>query len=658
LAKLRDWIDERTGYRHLLHALVLLNFPVGRGARWRYVWGGSLALMFVVELITGTLLMTVYSPSEAAAWGSVQYLETASIWGGFIRGVHHYTSHMMLVVILLHGLSVIVTAGYRRPKEFTYWTGLLLAGLVLALAVSGNPLPWDQKGYWAYQIETGIAGTMPLIGSALKTMLVGGSEFGNLTLTRLYTLHVVVLPVLAMLLLIVHVALMRREKLRLMRTLAIQTTVDRLVAGETAGGLEPYWPFQTTRNLFVFALLMTLVVVQVVAYPRLRERGLASDTGNWEFDLPVAEISLQAPADRDIPYTARPEWFVRFLFELRHRVDKRQEVLVTGALPLAVLGVLLVLPFFEKILGRTLGYGLAVVLSLAGIAGAVYLTYAGYERDRLDGEFQQARQRELNYAGRALWLARHNGIPPEGPVALLHNDAKAKGPLLFSAHCATCHTWNGHDGTGRVTMEVVQGRKQPFTPTAADLAGFGTRDWIAEFLARPNDDRFFGHTDRAKGGERLKNGEMAKWAAENLAPEGPVTTVQLKAVAALLAREADRRDAAPIDAKEIELGVAAFNGDLTDEKNEPIEYAQCLQCHSLKAGDPDGLGSSGISPAPDLNGYGSKRWLRDFLRNPGDKRFYGKKNIMPAFDDSRLSERDLDLLVDWMRGEWQRPVTD
>jgi quinol-cytochrome oxidoreductase complex cytochrome b subunit len=76
LGKFFDWIDNRTGYRYLLHALLLLNFPVSRASRWRYVWGGSLALMFLVELVTGTLLMTVYSPSEAAAWGSVQYLET------------------------------------------------------------------------------------------------------------------------------------------------------------------------------------------------------------------------------------------------------------------------------------------------------------------------------------------------------------------------------------------------------------------------------------------------------------------------------------------------------------------------------------------------------------------------------------------------------
>lgn len=648
MADIREWINDRTGYRSALHALVLLNFPVSRAARWRYVWGGALALMFVVEVVTGTLLMTVYSPSEAAAWGSVQYLEAETQWGSFIRGIHHYTSHMMLVLIVLHGLSVVLTAGYRRPKEFTYWTGLLLAGIVLALAISGNPLPWDQKGYWAYQIETGIAGTMPGIGSGLRSLLVGGNEFGNLTLTRLYTLHIMVLPVLAGILLVVHVALMRREKLQLMRTLAIAVP-----DGLTASGLEPYWPFQTARNLLVFWLLMGVVTGLALWSPRVREKYLASPSAEWESDLPVREIMLEAPADRDLPYVARPEWFVRFLFELRHRVDKRQEVLVTGALPVVILLLFVAMPFYEKILGRTAGHLLAAVLALAGLGGAAWLTWTGYEHDRRDAEYQQARRREIDYAGRALWLAHRNGIPPEGPVTLLANDAKAKGALLFAANCAACHTWNGHDGTGKIATEMVAGRRQPAKATASDLFGFGTHEWITAFLLRPGDGKFFGSADRVTGGGKLKNGEMVKWAAEMLAPNGPIKEDQVRGVAALLAREAARGGTAR-DPAEIELGVALFSGNLDDEKGEAVEFNHCLQCHNLKPGDPDGAGAGGIAPGPDLNGYGSKGWLKDFIRNPSDKRFYGKKNLMPGFDESRLSARELDLLVDWMRGEWAR----
>ncbi len=661
MARLRDWIDDRTGYRGVLHALLLLNFPVSRAARWRYVWGGALALMLVVELVTGTLLMTVYSPSEAAAWGSVQYLETQVGWGWFIRGVHHYTSHMMLVVILLHTLVVVLTAGYRKPKEFTFWSGLIVGGVVLALAISGNPLPWDQKGYWDYQIETGIAGTMPLVGSALRTLLVGGSEFGNLTLTRLYTLHVVVLPVFAVLLLAVHVALMRREKLRLQN--AAESSIVK-ATGKPAPGdaqqdeMEPYWPYQSTRNLLMFGVLMGLVVAQTVLYPKLKERHVAPASAEWEPDLRLDEITLEAPADRDIPYVARPEWYVRFLYELRDPqrgvVDKEQEVLVTGVLPMVIVMLMFLMPFFESVLGQRLGHGLAIVLLLSGLGGMLYLTFDGLRDDHTDAEYQRTRRQEINYAGRSVWLARQNGIPPEGPATLLHNDAKAMGPLLFAANCAKCHSWSGHDGTGQILMETVDGKKVPAKLTASDLFGFASKDWIAEFLANPTGDKFFGRLDRSEGGDEIKHGEMADWAADYVGPDGVLTAKHLQAVAALLAREANRPGDSPATNEQIQLGVDIFSGaELKDHHGEVLEFdGECLQCHTLKAGDPDDEG--GGEDAPILDGYGSKQWLMDFIRDPGAERFHGEANIMPHFDRTQLSDHDLALLVDWIRGDWPR----
>ena len=650
----RDWINDRTGYRGVLHALLLLNFPVTRGARWRYVWGGSLALMLVVEVVTGTLLMTVYSPSEASAWGSVQYLETSVQWGWFVRGVHHYTSHMMLVAILVHMLLVVLTAGYRKPKEFTYWSGLVLGGIVLALAISGNPLPWDQDGYWAYQIETGIAGTMPIIGSSLRTLLVGAGELGNLSLTRLYTLHVAVLPVFAVLLLVIHVALMRREKLQIEQAGQLQIVSDKSSSAEGAcEQTEPYWPYQTTRNLGMFAVLMVIVVVQVIYYPKMKEDLVAPASSDWQPDLPIAEISLEAPADRDMPYVARPQWYVRSLFELRHMVDKKNEVFVTAVLPMGVVVLLFLMPFYEKLLGRSLGYAVANLLFIAGLSGMLLLTYTGVSRDQRDDAYRQVRRREIDYAGRAAWLANRNGIPPEGPGTLLRNDAKAMGPLLFAANCAGCHQWNGHDGTGNVVTETVDGKQVEVVPTAPDLYRFASARWIREFLANPRDGKFFGHTDLLKGGDELKDGEMAMWAEENVAPDGPLEPNHLAAVAALVAREANRRDEDPIAEDVLQLGIDVFSGaELSDSNGEPLEFdGNCLQCHDLKAGDPN---EEGDGYAPNLNGYGSRDWLLEFIRSPDEERFYGEKNIMPGFDETELSDRELGLLVDWMRGTWEQ----
>jgi ubiquinol-cytochrome c reductase cytochrome b subunit len=561
-------------------------------------------------------------------------------------------------MILLHTLLVVLTAGYRKPKEFTFWSGLVLGGLTLALAISGNPLPWDQKGYWAYQIETGIAGTMPVIGSALRSLLVGGAEFGNLTLTRLYRLHVVVLPVLAVFFLVIHIVLMRREKLltarSLIAVLPIVKATDEISPGAcVTNETEPYWPYQTTRNLLMFGVLMVLVVLQVTVYPQLKERYAKPASTEWEQDVPLGEITLEAPADRNIPYVARPEWYVRFLFELRHMVPKEKEVLITGVLPIVILVLLFLMPFYEKVLGRYLGYGFSVVLFVSGLAVMIYLTYDGIHHDRNDADYQASRRREIDYAGRATWLARQNGIPPEGPVTLLHNDAKAMGPLLFADNCANCHSWNGHDGTGNVVMETKGGKNVPIVPTASDLYRFGSTDWIAGFLANPGDEKYFGHMGRLKGGDEFIEGEMVDWAGSYVAPEGPLTEKLLQAVAALVAKEAGRSDETPASEDVLKLGVAIFSGGkLKDSQGKILEFdGRCLDCHNMKAGDPD---SEGDGYAPDLNGYASKKWLTDFIRDPAGEKFYPDKNIMPAFDRTQISERDLGLLADWIRGEWAR----
>lgn len=649
MRKFLDWLDDRTGFRALLHVLVLMNFPVSRAARWRYVWGGALALMFVLELVTGTLLMTVYSPSETSAWGSVRYIESSVRWGSIVRGLHHYTSHMMLIVTLIHLAVVTMTAGYRKPKEFTFWSGLVFAGIILGLAISGNPLPWDQKGYWAYEVETGIMGTMPVVGSVMRTLLVGGGEFGNLTLTRLYTLHVMVLPLLGVLLLMIHVALMRREKLQLLKLIPQALTGD-------VPGMEPYWPYQTTRNLLVFVLLMGLVFVEIWLHPLSGSRPTSATSmsvNEWEPDALSGDIFLEAPADPRIPYVARPEWYVRFLFELRHMVPKKeQEIYVTGLLPIIVTVLLFLMPYYEKVLGRRGAHFLSVSLTVLSLAAMGWLTYYGYSRDRLDAEYQRTRRREIDYAGRAIWLAGKNGIPPNGPVTLLAEDAKAMGPLLFAANCATCHRWNGHDGTGKLVVELKDNVRVPARQTASDLHMFATRSWLSEFLRKPTDERFFGNLDLKKGGDKIKHGSMTKWTAETVGPHAALQEPHIHAVAALVSREAHRREDPIPSPKEIELGVSIFNGGFAEKLGK--EYAYCLQCHNLKAGDPDGTGSESIVPAPDLNGYGSRQWLLDFIRHPADKRFYGKKNIMPPFDRSRLSDKELELLVDWMRGEWQR----
>ena len=131
--------------------------------------------LFVLQLVTGLLLMTVYSPSTATAWGSVWYIQTQIPFGWLIRGLHHFASDAMVLLLLLYGGQLLLTQRYRPPSHLAWWTVLVAVGLTLALSLSGHLLPWDQAGYWGTKVRTNILARTPLIGEVLAKLLIGGS---------------------------------------------------------------------------------------------------------------------------------------------------------------------------------------------------------------------------------------------------------------------------------------------------------------------------------------------------------------------------------------------------------------------------------------------------------------------------------------------------
>src|SRR6266849_10570423 len=181
-AGLRSWLDHRISYRTLVAALLIERIP--GGARWRYVWGSCLAFVFAIQLITGVLLMTSYSAGDSTAWASVYYIQYQMDFGWFIRGLHHFGSQTMVVLIGVHMLQVVIAGAHLKPREINWWLGLALLGAVLVLSLTGYLLPWDQKGFWATQVATNIAGSLPVLGSFLQKVVVGGPEYGHQTLTH------------------------------------------------------------------------------------------------------------------------------------------------------------------------------------------------------------------------------------------------------------------------------------------------------------------------------------------------------------------------------------------------------------------------------------------------------------------------------------------
>src|SRR5436190_2607749 len=209
LSKVLDWSDHRTGYRRLIEVLLIEHIP--GGARWRYVWGSCLLFVFGVQLLTGVLLMTAYSPGDSTAWSSVYFIQYEMDFGWLIRGLHHFGSQAMVVLLGIHMLQVVIAGAHLPPREVNWWLGLALLGCVLGLSLTGYLLPWDQKGYWATQVATNIAGNLPGVGAWLQKIIVGGPAYGHHTLTRFYALHVGILLPLIVVLIIAHLAVFRRH---------------------------------------------------------------------------------------------------------------------------------------------------------------------------------------------------------------------------------------------------------------------------------------------------------------------------------------------------------------------------------------------------------------------------------------------------------------
>ena len=446
---LSDWFDSRTGYKDLLHEA--LEEPIPGGARWRYVFGSALTSTFLIQVVTGLLLMMTYSPSATTAWGSVFYISETMSGGWFIRGIHHFGSQAMIVLLALHLIQVLIAGAYRSPREVNWWFGMALMFVTLGFSLTGYLLPWDQKGYWATKVATNIASGAPVLGPYIQKIVVGGPDYGNQTLTRFYGLHVGVLPALMVMCIATHVALFRKHGI----------TPPKKPVGQ-----DMFWPkqvfFDVIAGLAVFGILVLLVV---------------SEGG----------ANLDAPADPSSDdYPARPEWYFLSLFQMLKLFEGDREIIGTIVIPTAIMVVLLLLPLFDKLLPRKFAHFLACTIVFALVGGAGYLTYTAWKADAADQVYIKGRAKADIARNRALQLAHdpNVGIPPEGAAYVLGRDPLHHGGKVFERKCQGCHAMAG---------TVIGAQSAP------DLDGFGSVKWVRGLLEKPDSLGYFGKVPACDG---------------------------------------------------------------------------------------------------------------------------------------------------------------
>ena len=202
------------------------------GVRMSFTWcmGGITFFLFLVETITGILLMFYYRPTVEFAFTDIKDLREQTPLG-IMRELHRWGAHLMVITVWLHMLRVFLTGSYKPPREFNWNVGVILLVLTLMLSFTGYHLPWDQLAIWAITVGTNMARATPFLGhegpgAALLTLgdvmvvtagsdvrfaLLGGTLVGPAALLRFYVLHCIAIPLAAGVLMAVHFWRVRKD---------------------------------------------------------------------------------------------------------------------------------------------------------------------------------------------------------------------------------------------------------------------------------------------------------------------------------------------------------------------------------------------------------------------------------------------------------------
>ena len=283
--EIRAWFEDRLGLQAVMDFLKHKTVPQNRHTIWTYT-GSVILVFFGLQVVTGIILAFYYKPTLEEANASVGRIMTEVPLGWILRSVHSWSATFMIAFLFLHLLSIWVIKSYCKPRELTWMSGVLLLVLALFFGFTGYLLPWDDLSLAATKVGTDIPRSIPVVGTWATQFLRGGEDVTADTLTRFFSFHVCILPLLLLGVLAAHVFLIQK----LGMSLPVGADEER-----EASRALPFWPNFVYREMIVWlALLGALITLAVLLPPSLEK-----------------SADVMAPAPQGI----RPEWYFLFLFQ-------------------------------------------------------------------------------------------------------------------------------------------------------------------------------------------------------------------------------------------------------------------------------------------------------------------------------------------------------
>src|SRR5215475_12012556 len=329
LVKIWHWFDERLQIGGAITDVAAHPVPA-RSASWWYVFGSAALTVFALQIFTGVLLATVYVPSAAEAWNSLQHLDHGVTLGWFLRAMHGWGSNFMVAVVLIHMCQVTPFGAYKFPREMTWILGVFLVLMALGMAFTGQVLRFDQDAYWGLGIGASIVGRVPLIGRQLVHLLIGGPIIAGATLSRFFALHVFVIPGLLIAFVSLHLFLVLKLGINEWpmpgRVVRRSTYLEEYHELTRKDGI-PFVPQAVWKDMFFSATIIFSVMACAAIFGPFCPRGYPDPT-----------------IIQTIP---KPDFFFQWLYAMLALLPPAPETLLLLVGPVIVIGFLLLLPFLS-----------------------------------------------------------------------------------------------------------------------------------------------------------------------------------------------------------------------------------------------------------------------------------------------------------------------
>jgi ubiquinol-cytochrome c reductase cytochrome b subunit len=351
---------------------------------WLQTTTGIVAVLLLVQFLTGVLLAFYYVPSVDHAYTTVSYIEKVVSSGSWLRALHHYGSQWLSVFVFVHVIRLFWSGAYNANR-IQWIVGILILGLVMAAGGTGYSLPWDARAFFSTRVGEGLMAGLPVAGNIARLWLLGGSEISPVTLSRFFALHVLVIP-----------------------ALIAAVVVWRMFPAQIA-------EFFTTRDAIAGGLVFLALALWALKTP-----------------APLGPSVAEAGAD----YLPRPGAQFLWLYQSLKYIPGGLGSIVGVVLPGIVLAVLVALPWLKRqrlIAGSLLGLGVVLI---------VLMTTVSYLSDHRDPKTAQQLSRQS--AQEQAWRGQPFQPAMITLAAAATSDAAAGGPPdMYTKFCAQCHGTHG-----------------------------------------------------------------------------------------------------------------------------------------------------------------------------------------------------------------------